>query len=364
MRTTISVIKADVGGLAGHHIVPDQLLDIARRSLEEERKKGVIEDFYVTSVGDDLQLIMTHRKGEDSKEIHEIAWNTFKRAAEAAKDIGLYGAGQDLLKDTFSGNVKGMGPGVAEMEIEERPSEPLVVFMADKTSPGAFNLPIFRIFADPFNTAGLVIDPSLHSGFSFEVMDVVEGAVVELNAPEEIYDILALIGTLGRYIIKRVKRRSDGQVAAVMSTTRLNLIAGRYVGKDDPVAIVRAQHGFPALGEILEPFSLPHLVPGWMRGSHYGPLMPVGIKDARPTRFDGPPRIAALGFIVHNSKLVGPSDLFSDVAFDEARRMANLIADYMRRHGPFMPHRIEPEEMEYTTLPGIMEKLKGRFKPE
>ncbi|RSN72379.1 fructose 1,6-bisphosphatase, partial [Candidatus Methanodesulfokora washburnensis] len=89
MRTTISVIKADVGGLAGHHIVPDQLLDIARRSLEEERKKGVIEDFYVTSVGDDLQLIMTHRKGEDSKEIHEIAWNTFKRAAEAAKDIGL-----------------------------------------------------------------------------------------------------------------------------------------------------------------------------------------------------------------------------------------------------------------------------------
>jgi fructose 1,6-bisphosphate aldolase/phosphatase len=27
----------------------------------------------------------------------------------------LYGAGQDLLKDSFSGNVRGMGPGVAEI---------------------------------------------------------------------------------------------------------------------------------------------------------------------------------------------------------------------------------------------------------
>ena len=31
--------------------------------------------------------------------------------------------GQDLLKDSFSGNVRGMGPGVAEIEMEERPSE-------------------------------------------------------------------------------------------------------------------------------------------------------------------------------------------------------------------------------------------------
>jgi len=36
----------------------------------------------------------------------------------------------------------------------------------------------------------------------------------------------------------------------------------------------------------------------------------------------------------------------------------------MRRHGPFMPHRLEPTEMEYTTLPLIQEKLKPRFKKE
>jgi len=29
-----------------------------------------------------------------------------------------------------------------------------------------------------------------------------------------------------------------------------------------------------------------------------------------------------------------------------------------------MPHRLGPEEMEYTTLPQVLEKLKTRFKKE
>lgn len=364
VKTTVSVIKADIGGLAGHHVVHPKLKELASQELAEAKRIRAIEDYYVTAVGDDLELIMTHRKGVENPEIHELAWNVFKKGAEVAKELGLYGAGQDLLKEAFSGNLKGMGPGVAEMEFEERPSDPIVVFMADKTEPGAFNLPMYRTFADPFNTAGLVIDPRLHDGFIFEIMDVIESKIVEMSSPEEMYDILSLIGTPSRYVIRRVFRKSDREIAAVVSTTRLNLIAGKYVGKDDPVAIVRAQSGFPALGEVLEPYSFPFLVAGWMRGSHHGPLMPVSEADARPTRFDGPPRIVALGFQVKESKLIGPSDLFSDVAFDETRRMASLITDYMRRHGPFMPHRLGPEEMEYTTLPEVLEKLRGRFKPE
>ncbi|ABM80349.1 fructose-1,6-bisphosphate aldolase/phosphatase [Hyperthermus butylicus] len=360
-RVTISVIKADIGSIAGHHKVHPDTIAAATRVLAEAKRKGTIIDFYVTHVGDDLQLIMTHRKGVDSPEIHGLAWEAFKKAAEVAKELGLYAAGQDLLSDAFSGNVRGLGPGVAEMEFVERPSEPIVVFMADKTEPGAFNLPLYRIFADPFNTAGLVIDPRMHDGFKFEVLDVLEGKYVVLNAPEELYDLLALIGTPSRYVIKRIYRKRDNEIAAVVSVERLNLIAGRYVGKDDPVAIVRAQSGFPAVGEILEPFSFPHLVAGWMRGSHWGPLMPVSLRDAKCTRFDGPPRIVALGFQVTKGKLIGPVDLFDDPAFDEARRLAQQIADYMRRHGPFMPHRLGPEEMEYTTLPQVLEKLKNRF---
>jgi fructose 1,6-bisphosphate aldolase/phosphatase len=89
--------------------------------------------------------------------------------------------------------------------------------------------------------------------------------------------------------------------------------------------------------------------------------MPVGLKDAKCTRFDGPPRVVALGFQLSEGKLVGPVDLFDDPAFDNARKMANEIADYMRRHGPFEPHRLPLEDMEYTTLPKVMEKLKNRF---
>jgi fructose 1,6-bisphosphate aldolase/phosphatase len=360
-RITLSVIKADIGSIAGHHMVhPDQMAT-ATKILAEAKQKGLIIDFYVANVGDDLQLIMTHTKGPDNPDIHGLAWDAFKAAAKVARELKLYAAGQDLLSEAFSGNVRGLGPGVAELEMEERVSEPVVTFHADKTEPGAFNLPIFRIFADPFNTAGLVIDPKMHDGFIFEVYDVMEGNSVLLKSPEEMYDILALIGTTGRFVIRRVYRKSDNLLSAVVSVERLNLIAGRYVGKDDPVAIVRAQHGLPAVGEILEAFAFPHLVAGWMRGSHYGPLMPVPLRYAKVTRFDGPPRVIALGWNINKGRLIGPVDLFDDVAYDETRRLAQLVAEYMRRHGPFMPHRLGPEEMEYTTLPDVMRKLKDRF---
>ncbi len=366
-KITVSLIKADVGGFPGHATVHPELIKKAEEELQKAKDEHTIEDFHVTGVGDDLQLIMTHRKGVDSEEVHKLAWDTFVAATKIAKELKLYGAGQDLLKDAFSGNVRGMGPGIAEMEITERKSEPIVAFMMDKTEPGAFNLPIYRIFADPFNTAGLVIDPSMHDGFIFEVWDIMKHKKVMLHTPKEMYDLLALIGAKSRYVIKRVyasekNPKLNGEVVAVVSTEKLYQIAGEYVGKDDPVALVRAQSGAPALGEVLEPFAFPHLVSGWMRGSHNGPLMPVSIKNAHCTRFDGPPRVAALGFQIANGKLVGPVDLFDDPAFDKARETAQEIADYMRRHGPFEPHRLPLEDMEYTTLPSVLKKLRRRFK--
>jgi fructose 1,6-bisphosphate aldolase/phosphatase len=60
--------------------------------------------------------------------------------------------------------------------------------------------------------------------------------------------------------------------------------------------------------------------------------------------------------------LEGPVDLFKDPAFDGARKQANKIADYMRRHGAFEPHRLPLDVLEYTTMPGIMKKLENRWK--
>jgi fructose 1,6-bisphosphate aldolase/phosphatase len=361
MKITLSVIKADVGGYVGHSASHPEILDVARQILQDEKNKGFIKDFHVTSCGDDLELIMTHTHGVENDGIHGVAWNVFTTATEKAKDLGLYGAGQDILKDTFSGNLKGMGPGYSEMEFEERKSEPVIIFLADKTEPGAWNLPLYKMFADPFNTPGLVIDPEMHEGFKFLVLDVIEHKEYTFSAPEEIYDLLILIGNPGRYVIKNIFKKTDGDVAASTSTQRLSLMAGKYVGKDDPVLIVRAQHGLPAVGEVLEPFAFPHLVEGWMRGSHNGPLMPVSVKDATPSRFDGPPRVIGLGFQMKNGMLVGPRDMLADVSFDRARQKANEIADYMRQHGTFEPHRLAADSMEYTTLPEVLKKLEEKL---
>ncbi len=353
-KITLSVIKADVGGWVGHsHSHPD-MLALARGIVKGAVERGLLIDGQVLHVGDDVELIMTHHRGEEDSEIHQFAWNTFLELTDLAKKMKLYGAGQDLLADSFSGNVKGMGPGVAELVFVERPSEPVIIFMADKTSPGAWNLPLFRIFGDPFNTTGLVIDPSMHRGFRFRVLDVIESKEWILSCPEDMYDLLVLIGASGRYVIENIYRKRDNEVAAVASSQKLGLIAGRYVGKDDPVMIVRCQSGFPAVGEALEPFAFPHLVEGWMRGSHHGPLMPVAFKDANPTRFDGPPRVIAAGYQLCHGKFIGPVDMFADVAFDEARKEANRVANYIRRHGPFEPHRLGLHDMEYTTLPQVM----------
>ncbi len=363
MKITLSAIKADIGGYPGHSSMHPELIAHAEQQIGKAKVKGLLADFCITKCGDDLQLIMSHEQGVGNAKIHKLAWDTFLGCTDIAKKLKLHGAGQDILSDAFSGNVKGMGPGSAEMEFEERGSEPILIFMADKTSSGAWNLPLYKMFADPFNTIGLVIAENMHEGFSYEVHDVKEHRKVVFNAPEEIYDMLVLIGAPSRYAVKSVRHRPSGEIAAVSSTDKLYEMAGKYVGKDDPVLIVRSQGSFPAVGEVLEPFAFPFSVEGWMRGSHFGPLMPCSIPQANPSRFDGPPRVVCAGFQLANGKLVGPRDMFDDPSFDEARHQANLAADYLRRHGPFEPHRLPLEEMEYTTMPQVMKNLEGRFSP-
>ena len=147
------------------------------------------------------------------------------------------------------------------------------------------------------------------------------------------------------------------------------MIAGKYVGKDDPVMIARAQHGLPEVGEVLAPFMHSYFVQGWMSGSHWGPLMPVGLK-AKCTAFDGPPRIVAIGFQVANGKISSEdegnpiiADLFDDPAFALARREAMENACVLRNMGEFEPPRLSSEEMEYTTIQKVLEMRGERFKP-
>lgn len=68
-KITVSIIKADVGGWPGHSLVNPELMTIARKELEKQKGKMLI-DYYVAHCGDDLELIMTHRGGVDNEDVH------------------------------------------------------------------------------------------------------------------------------------------------------------------------------------------------------------------------------------------------------------------------------------------------------
>ncbi len=359
-KVTISVIKADVGGLAGHSAIHPDIPVIAEECMQEAIDGGLLADAHVAWVGDDLQLIMSHYHGVQNTDIHRLAWDTFHKAAARSAELKLCGVGQDFLSDKFETTLKGLGPSFAEMSFKERKNETFVVLMADKTSPGAWNFPLYKMFADPFNTIGLVIKPELARGFRFEVHNIREGRKIVLDTPEDIYNLLALIGAAGTFTLKAVYTK-EGEIAAISSTELLNLEPGQHVGKEDPVCIIRAQSQFPAVGELMEPFAAPHLVEGWERGAHFAPLMPVAQRESHPSRSDGPPRAVALGFQLAYGKLVGPRDLFDDPGYDYARDECNQIANYLRRLGPFEPSRLPMDAMQFTTLPLVINQLKERF---
>lgn len=362
MKLTLSVIKADIGSIGGHIQPSSLLLSSVKEHIRHDELK-LVKDFYISYTGDDIAILMAHGRGASDEGIHKLAWDAFVAGTKVAKSQGLYGAGQDLLKDSFSGNVRGMGPAVAELEIEERASEAFLFFAADKTDPGAYNLPLYLAFADPMNTPGLVLAPSMSKGFRFVIMDVgyTEGdRVIELNAPEDLHDIAALLRDPERFVVESVWSRATGAQAAAVSTTRLHNIAGKYTGKDDPVMLVRAQMDFPATGEIIAPYSIGHFVAGGMRGSHNMPLMPVRL-NSPISYFDGPPVVSCAAFSVHESKLTGPVDVFHHPFWDAVRQQVSLKAMDMRRQGFFGAAMLPMAELEYTGIKDKLKKLDGRF---
>ncbi|MGQ0794917.1 MAG: fructose-1,6-bisphosphate aldolase/phosphatase [Nitrosopumilaceae archaeon] len=349
MRITVTVIKADVGGIGGHTRPSDGLLNAVRNVIRPQVRKdgkGLLIDSYIGYCGDDIHIVMTHTKGTDNHDVHQIAWNAFEAATRVAKNEGLYGAGQDLLKDSFSGNVKGMGPGVAEMQFEERPNEAFTIYAADKTEPGAFNYPFYRMFVDTLSNTGLIVNQNLSKGVKINVMDVEKGKAAELHLWQDKPTLEAALMYPGRYVISSVFTK-DNQPILAASTDRLHNIAGKYVGKDDPICIIRTQKDFPATEEVGSAFSNPHYVAGNTRGSHHMPLMPVKINSPASINF-AIPIVSSLVFSMHNGILVGPVDGFATADWDYVRNLATKRAFAMRSQGFFHPATLVPSELEYA----------------
>ncbi len=345
MKITVSVIKADVGGIGGHTRPSDALIG-AVKELIGRGGRDLLIDHYVGYCGDDVHIVMSHTHGTDNQQIHKLAWDAFMAGTNVARNEGLYGAGQDLLKDSFSGNVKGMGPGVAEMEFEERPNEAFTVFAADKTEPGAFNYPIYRMFVDALSNTGLIVNKSLSEGVKINIMDVEEARMAQLQLWEDKPTIEAALMYPGRYVVDSVTTK-DGEPILAASTDRLHNIAGTYVGKDDPICLVRTQKRFPATEEVGSVFNNPHYVAGNTRGSHNMPLMPVKLNSAATINFCIP-IVEALVFSMHDGKFTGPFDGFSTPDWDVIREIATKKAMAMRSQGFIHPATLVPSELEYA----------------
>ena len=360
MKITVSVIKADVGGVGGHTKPSDGLIQAIRDTIK--KSSDLLIDYYIGYCGDDTHIVMSHTHGVDNEKIHKMAWDAFMAGTQVAKEEGLYGAGQDLLKDSFSGNVKGMGPGVAEMEFEERPNEAFTVFAADKTEPGAFNYPIYRMFVDSLSNTGLIVNQNLAGGVIMNIMDVEEGKVAKLELWQDKPTIEAALMYPSRYVVDTVTTK-DGEPILAASTDRLHNIAGTYVGKDDPICVVRTQKNFPATEEVGSVFNNPHYVAGNTRGSHNMPLMPVKLNSPASINFCIP-IVQALVFSMHNGKFVGPFDGFSTPDWDYVREIATKKALAMRSQGFVHPATLVPSELEYAEgYKDRMKVLEEKMKP-
>jgi fructose 1,6-bisphosphate aldolase/phosphatase len=372
MRLTLSVIKADVGSIGGHTKPSQRMIAAAREAAADAVKRGLLIDGFVAHTGDDIALVMSHRHGKGHREIHKFAWDVFLKGTGIAKQFGLYGAGQDLLADAPSGNLRGAGPGVAEIEFDHtlsgrRPAESFLVLMADKCGPGAYNLPLFLAFADPMYCAGLML-PQMIKGFRFRIIDMDNtsgDSTIDLDAPENAYEIAALLRDNERFGIDSIFSRTHGEQAAAVSAQRLHSIAGKYTGKDDPVAVVRNQGIFPAPEELLSPFAKAHYVGGDARGSHVMPLMPVPLNTA-VTGMYCLPIVSCAGFSVDKDGRFADAeiDFFDNPAWDEVRRRAQEKAIEMRSQGWSGAAMLPYAELEYggfrDTVSGLLQRFKVR----
>ena len=340
---TLSVIKADIGSNAGHWRPTDEVVRAVEDHVEDEG--DFLDDHFVFTAGDDVDVLMSHTEGEDDDRVHELAW------------------------DAFAGNVRGLGPGVCEMTFEEREAEPFLVFGADKTEPGAFNQPMYTTFADARYTTGLVLKDTIHEGFTFEIMDLEhtgEGEkTIRLDVPEDAWKVVALLMEPHRFGIKKIYSRHTGEPAASVSTQKLRNVAGEYVGKDDPVALVRTQKNFPSPGEVLQPYANPPFVAGSMRGSHHALFYPVRSDESEiPSYFDGPPLLTAIGMVVNDGQFSDAVYPFDASFWDSVRRdAAERFREFRERQGSFGPGTVEAAELEYGGWADIMDDIEPRWDP-
>ena len=316
MPQTLTVAHTPIGGsAAGALEVATAVREAARAALAD----AALTDSSVLVADGGLTVVALHEAGEGDTDVHRVVWNALDAAMSGARAIGAPGLGAGLTVDAFSGSLRGTGLSLAELVMTERPAGPLVVLVGEGASVGVFNLPLARLFADPFATPGLVHAPGLRRGFNFEVHDLDEPRKRMFAAPAELHELLGTLAEADRYLLQRVVTAEGGVVAVASSAHRADVL-GSAAREDAPIAIVRTGGDAPALEDLVGVLGTPQIA--WH-----------GDGNLRPATH------RAFALHIAGSRLLEATDLTAGEEFQGARRTARNVTGLLAAQGPFAPRR-------------------------
>src|SRR5215467_7978021 len=245
----IKATKADVGGVGGHVVAADEVKStVAKFVLDNNGYRGepIFTSLIVTHTGDDVAVTGIMTENVHMSVVDELMWDALQEGAHKAAELGLYGPGQDLVADAFTGNLRGAGPATVVLAFpvrKENASQTVLLSFCDKTEPMAFNYYATGAYLLPRFNTGLVIAASkMKRGYLFEIVDldtkaqaVEAGAhprdqkaldgkmeelakdlherVLVLRAPEDLFDIEGLTRS-SRFVVARIWSRDDNDQPA------------------------------------------------------------------------------------------------------------------------------------------------------
>src|SRR2546428_6652811 len=123
----IKATKADVGGVGGHVVAAEEVKSIiAKFVLENNAVNGepIFTSLIVTHTGDDIALTGIMTDSVHMSVLDELMWDAPPEGAPQGAELGLYGPGQDLVADAFTGNLRGAGPATAALPLPVRQRDP------------------------------------------------------------------------------------------------------------------------------------------------------------------------------------------------------------------------------------------------
>lgn len=409
----VKATKADVGGVGGHVEVSARtkatVLDFVLRHNRMRiggRETAIFRSVFAHHTGDDVGItgVVSQQVLEHESAIDELLWDAFNAGARVAGQEGLYGPGQDLKSDAFTGNIRGLGPATVVLPLpfrapysERNASQTVLLATADKAEPGIYNHLTTGAYLDPRSNTGLLIAESrMGNGYFFEVVDVDTKAqarevgtttetleammeelgkterFVDLRGPEDYYNLAALAMNSARFVIARVYARNNdgsrGALGVVVSAERLHNIRTErgftYGGKDDPVMLALCQGDWPAPGEIVSPLARTPLVAGDCRGSHFLNVYPMPLGE-QTSFWSGPIiSIVTLSINLESGRIGAISDqLERGTPWDQFRsEAARKMREFREAQGFIHPGTLTTDEIEYQ--PGYVarvSKLGERF---